>query len=408
MTYLFNNKVDFVDVAKDAFNRLSVSQPHTLFDSSHRFQDNGLWTSGGTGYGITFNADRGLIELSLGTTANQEIVRETKKVFAYQPGKSLKILNTFVMGATKEGLRQRVGYFDDRNGIFLETDGNTLGFVKRSHITGSTVDTKVNQIDWNVDTMTGAGPSGITLDMTKAQIMWMDIEWLGVGSVRTGFIVDGKVIHCHTFNHANILNSTYITTACLPIRYEMKNVSATSSGTTMMQVCSSVMSEGGYELRGEQRAIGITMGSPRVLSVNGQDYPIVSLRLKTSPDRTDSIVVLSAASVLPVTNGQYNWKIVKNGTTVGGTWASIDSSSSVEYNRSGTTYNGGTVLASGYVSSTNQSAGSISLSKEDLFKFQLERDGYTNTPYEMTLIVSCNTSTSADVYGSLDWEEVTR
>jgi len=407
MSYLFNNKVDFADTVKDAFNRLSVSQPFTLFDSSHRFSDNGLWTSGGSG-GVTFNASRGLIELTLGITANHEIVRETRRVFSYQPGKSLKILNTFVMNPSKQGLLQRVGYYDDKNGIFVELNGNTLGFVKRSFISGSPVDTKVNQAEWNVDAMTGTGPSGISLDITKAQIMWMDIEWLGVGSVRTGFIVDGKVIHCHTFNHANQIASTYMTTACLPIRYEMKNLSETSSGSTMMQICSSVISEGGYELRGEQRTAGHTMGSPRTLSTSGFEYPMVSLRLKASPDKTDSIVVLSAASILPVDSAQYRWTLVKNGTTDGGTWQTLDSSSSVEYNLTGTTYNGGTIVASGYVNSTNQSSGSITLSKDNLFRFQLERDGYTNTPYEMTLLVSTKTTNPASVYGSLDWEEITR
>jgi hypothetical protein len=255
--------------------------------------------------------------------------------------------------------------------------------------------------------MNGVGPSGLTLDISKAQIMWMDIEWLGVGSVRTGFIIDGKVIHCHTFNHANLTDSTYITSACLPLRYEMKNLSATASGSTMRQICSSVISEGGYELRGEQRTIGTEITSAKSLTVAGTFYPLVSLRLKTSGDRMDSVVILSAASVLPVSNGNYKWEIVKNGSTEGGTWISAGADSSVEYNISGTTFSGGTVLATGFVSSTNQSAGSINLSKDDLFKFQLERDRYSNTPYEMTLALTCNNAT-VTAYGSFDWEEVTR
>ena len=40
----------------DAFGRLRTSTPFTLFDSSHRFDDNGLWsTSTATGGTATFN-----------------------------------------------------------------------------------------------------------------------------------------------------------------------------------------------------------------------------------------------------------------------------------------------------------------------------------------------------------------
>ena len=103
-------------VAVDAFGRLRISTPFTLFDSSHRFKDNGLWVTSNTA-GATYghNANAGLIELNLPTTANAEIVRETTKVFSYQPGKSLQNLNTFVFNTPKTNLRQRVGYFGAQN-----------------------------------------------------------------------------------------------------------------------------------------------------------------------------------------------------------------------------------------------------------------------------------------------------
>lgn len=409
MSYLFNNKIDFVDVAKDAFNRLSISQPLTLFDSSHRYSDNNLWITGTTnGCTASFDQNQGLIKLCIGTTSGQYIVRETKKVFAYQPGKSLKILNTFVMNTPKNELRQRVGYFGDNNGVFLELDGLTLGFVKRSIVTGATVDTRIEQQSWNVDSMLGSGPSGMTLDISKAQIMWMDIEWLGVGSVRTGFIIDGKIIHCHTFNHANILDSTYMSTACLPLRYELFNKIQSIGGSTMKQICSSVISEGGYELRGSQKTIGTPVNTGGITLVNlGQSYPVVSLRLKTN--RLDSVVVLSGASFLPnANNAVFKWSIVKGGDATGGSWISAGTDSSVEYNITGTTFSGGEAVVGGYVSASNQSTSSITIGRENLFKFQLERDSIGNTPYQITLIASSDSATSPKVFGSLDWEEINR
>jgi hypothetical protein len=123
------------------------------------------------------------------------------------------ILNTFVFNEAKTGLRQRVGYFGANNGIFLEQDGTTVNLVKRSYISGSVVDTKVAQASWNGDKLNGTGDSGLTLDLTKSQIFWIDVEWLGVGSVRCGFIINGEYYVAHTFHHANVLDSVYMTTA---------------------------------------------------------------------------------------------------------------------------------------------------------------------------------------------------
>lgn len=409
MSYLFNNKIDFIDTAKGSFGRLITVQPYTLFDSSHRYRDNELWVSGITGGTAAFNAAQGLIDLTIGTTANCEIIRETKRVFSYQPGKSLKIFNTFVMEGATVGLRQRVGYYGKENGIFLELDGSTLGFVKRSNITGSPVDTKVNQEDWNIDKLDGNGPSGLTFDISKAQIFWTDLEWLGVGTVRSGFVIDGSYIHCHSFHHANTIESTYMTTASLPLRYEIKNTSDTGSSSTFKQICSTVLSEGGYQLYGTQQSIGTAITTPKSLTVAGTYYPLVSIRLKSSPDRLDAIVILSAASVLPIDAGEYSWRIIDGSvTTVGGSWVSAGTNSAVEYNITGTGITGTQkILASGYLSSTNQTTSQIEIPRDVLFKFQLERNSLTNTPTELILALSCGSAT-VTAHGSLDWEEISR
>jgi hypothetical protein len=200
--------------SSDAFGRLRVSNPFTLFDSSHRYQDNGLWsTATATSGTSTFNSNEGCIDLAVTTANGSSVTRETTRVFSYQPGKSLLVMNTFVFNPAKTGLRQRVGYFNSDNGIFVELNDSTLSFVKRSSVTGSVVETSVAKSSWNVDKLDGTGPSGITADFTKAQIFWMDLEWLGVGNIRLGFIYNGQFVHCHTFQHANISSTTYITTA---------------------------------------------------------------------------------------------------------------------------------------------------------------------------------------------------
>jgi hypothetical protein len=402
-----------VSVNPDAFGRTRVSNPLTLFDSSHRYRDNNLWESliVGTGSTVGFSTTQGLINIGIGTTAGCSVIRETTKVFSYQPGKSLLVLNTFVMNPPKTNLRQRVGYFGADNGMYFEVDGTTAYFVERSLSTG--LETRVPQTEWNIDKLDGTGVSGITLDISKAQILYMDIEWLGLGTVRLGFVIDGNFVHAHSFHHANIIQSTYITTASLPLRYEIANTGITTSSSTLKQVCSSVISEGGYELRGLQQAINTPITAPVDLpSPAGTYYPVLSIRLKApvngQPNRLDAIVILTALSLMGTGNGpQYNWQVRESATTSGGTWASAGTDSAVEYKIDGGTVSGGRILASGFFTSANQSSQSVDILKEALFKFQLERNGLTQTPYELTLVCASDTA-GADVFASLDWEEISR
>ena len=398
--------------ALDAFGRLRVSNPLTLFDSSHRYNDNNLWsTSTASGGSAVFDANQGLVNLNVTTTSGSKVYRETTKVFSYQPGKSLLVMTTFVFNPAQANLRQRVGYYGAANGLYLELDGaggNVLAFVERSSVSGVLAETKVVQSAWNYDKMDGTGPSGMTLDITKAQILWMDIEWLGLGTVRLGFVIDGKFILCHQFQHANLITSTYITTASLPLRYEIENTGATASNSTLKQICSTVLSEGGYELRGLQQGIGVPITTPTNLTTSGTYYPIISLRLKTSPDRLDAVVILTAISLMGITNNaDYNWRVVASGTTTGGTWTSAGTNSAVEYNITGTSFTDGRILAQGFASASNQAVTSVDILKEALFKFQLERDSFTSTPFELT-IVAASSATNTDIYAAADWEEISR
>lgn len=391
-------------VSNDAFGRLRTSAPLTLFDSSHRFQDNGLWNaSTATGGTSTFNANEGCIDLAVTSTSGSQVIRETNRVFAYQPGKSLLVLNTFVFNTAKTGLRQRVGYFGAANGLYLEQDDSTINFVRRSSVTGSLVETRVARANWNVDPLNGTGPSKITLDLTKAQIMWMDMEWLGVGNVRMGFVFNGQFVHCHTFQHANIAPTTYITTACLPIRYEITNTGTTASASTLKQICSTVLSEGGYELRGRSLAAATTVTSPYGLTTAGTYYPVFSIRLRST--RLDAIVIPTDISLLGVSNtGAYSFRLVKGGTLSGGTWTAGASGSPVETNLTGTSNSGGTIVQSGFISGANHAGGPLKLDN-NLFRQQLERNTFTSTATELTLMVAADAN-NANVLASADWDEI--
>ena len=407
----------FPTTSTDAFGRLRVSQPYTMFDSQHRYADNNLWaTSTATGGAAVFNPAQGLMDLSVTTASGSQVLRETVRTFAYQPGKSLQVMTTFVMSPPKTGLSQRIGYFNVGNGFFVELNDNlaSLCFVERSGVSGSVTNTRVSQsggvygagdTGWNVDKMDGTGPSGITLDITKAQILWMDIEWLGVGTVRMGFVINGQFYICHDWNHANLITSTYITTASLPMRSEIINNTATASSSTFKQICATVISEGGYVLTGAQKSVGTPILTPRTLTVAGFAYPVVSIRLKA--DRLDAICIMSALSIMGNGNNEkFRWSLEQDDAVVGGSWLSVGADSAVEYNLSATSTTGGRTLASGYISSSNQGSPTVNIFKADLFQFQLERNPFTLTPYSMTLTLAG--ATSATGYSSVDWEEVCR
>lgn len=402
-----SNIASFPTTSIDAFGRLRVSEPFTMFDSSFRYGDNQLWsTATATGGTATYNTAQGLEDLNVTTASGSSVRRQTTKVFAYQPGKSLLIMTTFVCAPPKANLDQKVGYYGSDNGYFLEQDGLTTYFVERSAVSGAVTNTRVAQSAWNVDPMDGTGPSGITLDISKAQILWMDLEWLGVGTVQMGFVINRIFYICHVWNHANLITSTYITTASLPLSCEITNTGATASVSTFKQICATVISEGGYSLSGLQQGVGTPILTPRTLTTAGTFYPIVSLRLKTT--RLDAICILTAVSLLGNGNNEtFRWELRATPTTTGGSWVNAGVNSSVEYNITGTASTGGRILAAGYTTSSNQGSPTIDIPKEALFKFQLERDPFTATPYELSLVVA-GAAANVTCYASMDWEEVSR
>jgi len=395
--------------AGDAFGRLRVSEPLTLFDSSHRFSANGNWNSSTVVSGdVVFNANQGLVELSVTTDSGSTVYRETNKVFPYQPGKSLLVMVTFVMAPAQDDLRQRVGYFGTNNGIYFEQSGSTVSIVKRSLVSGSVVNTAIAQVNWNGDKLDGTGKSGITLDPTKAQIFWTDFEWLGVGTVRTGFIINGQFIICHSFNHSNIIDSTYITTATLPVRYEIEALNTLSTTATLKEICATVLSEGGYELRGQSQSISTPVTGAYTFTSSGVNYPTASIRLKTSPDRLDAVVIPNALSFIGQgNNGIFNWKVIVGGTVSGGTWTSAGSGSVVDYNLSGTSISGGTTLAQGFVSSDTQGKTALEITTAEILKYQLQRNSFTSTPTEFSFVVVSKTDGHSG-FSALDWEEITK
>jgi hypothetical protein len=313
------------------------------------------------------------------------------------------------MNPAKANLRQRAGYFNADNGFFLERyDAAGVRFVKRSKVTGSTVDTRIEQANWNIDKMDGTGPSGLTLNLDYPQIMFIDIEWLGAGTARIGFVINGSFVHCHSFHHSNLSDApsgAYMQTACLPVRIEIENTGVAASSSTFKQLCTTVISEGGYELRGRNRTVGMDTPTSNnyTLTTNNTYYPVCSVRLKS--DRLDAIVIPKQISLVGTTASDYRYKIITGASITGGSWVSAGSDSAVEYNINSTSLSGGTELQSSYLISTGSQSMTARL-EDGQFKYQLERNIFTSTPTVFTLAVASKAN-GDKILAGMDWEEIT-
>ena len=403
--------ITFPPTSLDAFGRLQVAEPYTLFDSQNRYAaDNQFDTSTATGGTATYNSNLASISLAVTTTSGSSVVRQSYRVMPYQPGKSLEAMMTFTMNAGKTGLRQRVGYFNTQNGVFLQYDGTTLSFVLRSNsipTPGTPSDARtVNQADWNGDKLDGTGASGITLDVTKTQILYFDFEWLGVGQVRCGFFQDGQFIVCHTFDNENVQSYVYMTTAILPIRYEITNTATTASSSTMQQICSTIISNGGYQqasIDHTARRVNATSAS----TITTSFYPIASIRLASTA--LGAVVIPSAYNFLPTTADNYEIALIKNTTLTSPSWTAVSSDANVEYDISATAMTGGTICANTF---TTGKSGPVPLISSGVYNWDLQLgSSLTNVSDIFTLaarVVTTGGAGSGGGIGSISFYDLTQ
>lgn len=410
MVYLFNNQVALAQTPQlDAFGRLRVSQPHTLFDSQQRYGlDRSFVSNTASGGTVTFVPTQSSANLTVVNTSGSYAARETRYIFKYQPGKSQLSMMTFVMAPQSSGnLRQQVGYYDRDNGYFLQLS-DQLYVCERSNVTGTVTHSNVAQSSWNGDKLNGTGPSAISLDMTKSQIFFIDMEWLGVGSVRTGFVINGQYIVAHTFHHANIVPNAYITTACLPVRYEIQALSASAPATSnLTQVCSTVISEAGYT---EPLTLFSNLVTFATLTVGTSWIPLISIRL--DPSRLDSIAIMKQIELVLTTADTLQWALWSNVTTTsltGEVFSAPPNNGGVVVDKSATALNitGCWQVASGIV--TNSTGGATSSSNLELNGYfaQLGRDSFSMTPDIFTLAVIRGTgSSTCSGFALLSWQEL--
>ena len=320
----------------DSFGRLRVAEPVQLLDSVMTYSLLPLlWETSLTGSGaITHLPNESSADLDVTTTSGDKVIRQTKSYWRYRAGQSLQIFLTTVFGAAKANVRRRVGYFDADNGIFLEQTSAGMSLVRRTNTSGSAVDSNTAQADW-YDPMDGNGPSGITVDWTKTQIILIDLQWLGVGRVRAYLDIDGVPYLIHELKHANSLTVVYMSTARLPVRYEIENTDTAASGSTLKQICSSVVREGATNEPAVATVADTGSASPATSTTL---TAMVSVRLKSGYIRS-SFDFISWSAINTDTNPA-RVVVLLNPTIATGshTWADLDADSPVEVSTAAVTF----------------------------------------------------------------------
>jgi hypothetical protein len=417
----------------DAFGRQRVSEPFTLGDYKHLYSldINFIDQSVGTGSTISFLPNQAAARLQTGIGSTASSIHQTKFYHHYQPGKSQLIFSSFNFYAPQQNATKRTGYFDDRDGIYLEqvglstSDGINVGigtynWVIRTFTSGIATETRIPQSQWNKDKCDGTGASGFNADFTKTQLAFIDFQWLGVGRVRCGFAHDGKLITAHEFLHSNNNSKVYISNPNLPVRCEIRNTGV-GIGASFDQICSTVASEGGYIESGIDFAY--TMNTSRTTSTpSGTELPLIAIRLKNQfqsyPNRMS--VRLNNISIHCETNSiVYNIVKLPSSAYIGLTtlgsgtiWTSASANSGVEVCTNATVYDDGDQFASGYVpsgSSQNSlspvASGALTSAKKNVLVQNLNS---TDSEIYAVIVrtITNQGNVSASVAAALQWREI--
>ena len=399
--------VGVADEWSDAFGRLRVSNPFTLFESSFTYDLHPVWfeTKTATSGTVAHDTDSRSAILTATADSGSTAAIQSRAYFPYEKGKSQLVKITFGLGAAVADVRRRVGYFDAANGFFVEQTGAGLSMVRRSSATGALVDTQIPQAAWNIDPLDGSGASGVVFDETKGQILVVDGQWLGVGRVRVGFNIDGATYYVHEFLHANRADvAPYTQTFSLPVRWEIESTAA-SAGGTFKAICAEVESEGG------------------ISSPNGYTFSAANLTDVTTSTTRAHVLSIRPALDFPAASGQTNRTFIIPGsiavsaegrpclievfhgsTLTGGTWTRANANSAVEFGVGQAITTAGLPAASFFVaaaSGSNRGADNAGIDSQYPLSLSIAGDA----PLALTIAATA-LAASGTVRAAIGWKEV--
>lgn len=405
----YNNQKVESNFDLDAFGKLRVTNPYSLIEirippestgTSEYLSNNVLICSKSTGSATAsyLNSKCTLSVLSSG----DRYINQSRKYSIYQPGKSLLFLASGLInaGSNDSSVTSRIGYFDDNNGLFFEYSNNILKVVLRN----STIDTVISQTLWNIDKMNGLGISSLNLDLTKTQLFVIDLEWLGVGRIRFGFYGNGIINYCHEIKNINVLTAPYIVSPNLPIRYE---ISSSGGSGSLIQICSTVISEGGYNPLGKPFSASCGISA---VTISNVETPILAIKPIASYNHQN--IIPTGISILDTNNNTlmlYKIRIFRSPSSDPGTfiWNNVNNNSLIKYSigPTGVTLTNSIVVDEGYVYGGKGNILFNTLSDVFTSIFQITSD--INNYSDIILITGQSLGPSTpNVLASITWQEV--
>jgi len=395
----------------DAFGKLRISSPFTLLDIKFPSESADEGTVEYLSDYLTicnksFGSANAVYQNSkcvMNVFANNDsYINQSRKYCIYQPGKSLLFLASGVInaGSNASNTSAKIGFFDIDNGLYFEYTNNTLYVVLRN--SGSNV--PYAQSVWNIDKMDGYGISKLNLNLTKTQLFVIDFEWLGVGKIRFGFYANGIINYCHQISNINSLTAPYMISPNLPIRFE---ISSTGGSGSLVQICSTVISEGGYN------PIGIPFSASNGItgiSISNVETPLLAIKGITTYYHQN--IIPTEISILDTQNNTlilYRIRLFRSPSTDPGTftWVNVNNNSLIRYARgpTGVSFTNSIIISEGYVYGGKGNILSNNLS--DVFSniFQITSDINDNSDIIMITTQAFGSSTPS-VVASICWQEI--
>jgi hypothetical protein len=384
-------------------NRIKVSPFETVFFNTFQYgKETDVWDEATTtGGSAVFDPDVSGVVMAVDGTLGAEVIRQTKSVMRYIPGRSSELSFAIRLESPVTGIRRRFGLFDENNGAFFEDggDGNYYCCIRNKNGPSGPTLIRVPREQWNGDKLDGLGISGIVADPDAQQLVDIEYEWYGAGEVSFKFVIDGHAHVIHTFYHANRINTVWCATPFLPIRVEITNVLGTAGVHKIYQGSNSLISEGevgklGIAQNFTTTITGKSLGSPNTFR------PVLSIRLKTSS--LTGVVLPTFFQAISLSNASVFYKLVLNAELTDASFTDMpDPNSFTQYDQSATAYTGGTDLDSGYVSSDSQG---LKITLDGDTRFQIGRNSMGTVSDILTLVMASPTN-NATAVGSMTWIE---
>ena len=279
---------------RDNTGKLEVSEAANLFEADFEYSAQPMRWEQYTVGGATIVANSGLggVVMSVTSASGDLAIRQTRPYIRYQPGKTLYMASGLLFGAAVTNQRQRLGFFDDGNGIFFEqgdpsaTNPSGMFFVYRTDGSGGgVVDTRIPSNLWTdpQGVFRGQNPVVGAFNVNNIQMWWVEYAWYGAGLLRCGVMVAGEPYVLHQVGIGNLSSQTlaWSRTGNLPVRYELRNVGASTAGS-MVHYGVSVLAKGRIDnQRGFTYGYGMAANTPvRSLSASVTRYPLLSIRYR--------------------------------------------------------------------------------------------------------------------------------